>query len=139
MKCLARSERQVAVGDGWRAHAARRRPACNRSQYRVEAAVGPGMHAGNPDDDDDFRRTAICACAAEHQEADDTPVGLADPWHAAGGSHRGVWTLREARHPRWRGGAVSGDRTFVVIGPIVAIVGLISIAFGARRRRVRSA
>jgi hypothetical protein len=47
-----------------------------------------------------------------------------------------VWTLQGL--DILGGSGMSGNRTFVVIGPIVAIVGLIVIAFGARRR-VRSA
>jgi hypothetical protein len=47
-----------------------------------------------------------------------------------------VWTLQGLNI--LQGSGMSGNRTFVVIGPIVAIVGLILIAFGARRR-VRSA
>src|SRR5579859_1412349 len=48
----------------------------------------------------------------------------------------GVWTLQGLNI--LQGSGMSGNLTFAVIGPIVAVVGLILIAFGARRR-VRSA
>ena len=48
----------------------------------------------------------------------------------------GLWTLQGLNIIG--GSVMSGNVTFAVIGPIVAIVGLILIAFGARRR-VRSA
>ena len=43
-----------------------------------------------------------------------------------------VWTLQGLNI--LGGSVMSGNLTFAVIGPIVGIVGLILIAFGARRR-----
>jgi hypothetical protein len=43
-----------------------------------------------------------------------------------------VWTLQGLNI--LGGSVMSGNHTFVVIGPLVAVVGLILIAFGARRR-----
>jgi hypothetical protein len=43
-----------------------------------------------------------------------------------------VWTLQGL--DILGGSVMSGNRTFVVVGPLVAVVGLILIAFGARRR-----
>ena len=44
----------------------------------------------------------------------------------------GVWTLQGLNI--LQGSGMSGNLTFAVIGPIVAVVGLILIAFGARQR-----
>ncbi|HST90177.1 MAG TPA: hypothetical protein VLJ14_17515 [Ktedonobacterales bacterium] len=44
----------------------------------------------------------------------------------------GLWTLQGLNIVR--GSGMSGNPAFVVIGPIVAVVGLILLAFGARRR-----
>ena len=44
-----------------------------------------------------------------------------------------VWTLQGLNI--LGGSVMSGNHTFVVIGPLVAVVGLILIAFGARRVR----
>jgi hypothetical protein len=45
----------------------------------------------------------------------------------------GVWTLQGLGLVG--GSVMSGDRTWAVIGPVVAVAGLVAIGFGARRRR----
>ena len=44
----------------------------------------------------------------------------------------GVWTLQGLG--LLGGSVMSGDRTWAVIGPVVAVVGLVAIGVGARRR-----
>lgn len=45
-----------------------------------------------------------------------------------------VWTLQGLGIIG--GSFMSGNRMYVIIGPIVVIIGLLALAFGARRRRV---
>ena len=45
----------------------------------------------------------------------------------------GVWTLQGLGV--LGGSVMSGDRTWAVIGPVVAVAGLVAIGVGARRRR----
>jgi hypothetical protein len=44
----------------------------------------------------------------------------------------GVWTLQGLGVIG--GSVMSGDRTWAVIGPVVAVAGLVAIGVGARRR-----
>ncbi len=45
-----------------------------------------------------------------------------------------VWTLQGLGY--LRGSAMTGDTTWAVVGPIVAVVGVLLILRGLRRRRV---
>ncbi|MDE3228812.1 MAG: hypothetical protein KGO05_02935 [Chloroflexota bacterium] len=45
-----------------------------------------------------------------------------------------VWTLQGLGIIG--GSFMTGNRMYVIIGPIVVIIGLLALAFGARRRRV---
>jgi hypothetical protein len=46
-----------------------------------------------------------------------------------------VWTLQGL--DIMGGSAMSGNSTWAIVGPIVAVVGLLLLLFGARKRRVQ--
>jgi hypothetical protein len=49
----------------------------------------------------------------------------------------GIWTLQGL--DVLGGSAMTGDRTWAVVGPVVALVGLVVVAVGLRSRRRESA